>query len=56
MSGIKEQLKEKKMLKRELADKLGMTMPTLKKKLDEPKHLTVGEIMRLRELGFNITI
>jgi transcriptional regulator with XRE-family HTH domain len=56
MSEIKEQLKQKKMLKRELADKMGITMPTLKKKLDNPIHLTVGDIEKLRNLGFQITI
>jgi DNA-binding Xre family transcriptional regulator len=53
---IKQQLKERKMLKRELADEMGITMPTLKKKLDEPRHLTVGDIERLRQLGFIINV
>lgn len=56
MSNIREQLKAKKMLKRDLAEQMGITMPTLKKKLDNPRHLTVGDIEKLRNLGFNITI
>lgn len=53
---IKTQLKERKMLKRELADEMGITMPTLKKKLDEPRHLTIGEVEKLRRLGFIINV
>jgi DNA-binding Xre family transcriptional regulator len=53
---IKTQLKERKMLKRELADEMGITMPTLKKKLDEPRHLTIGEVEKLRQLGFIINV
>lgn len=56
MSNIREQLKEKGMLRRELANELGITMPTLKSKLDNPRRLTVGDIEKLRNLGFNITI
>jgi len=53
---IKMQLKERKMLKRQLADEMGITMPTLKKKLDEPRHLTIGEVEKLRQLGFIINV
>ena len=53
---IKEQLKARKMLKRELANKMEITMPTLKKKLDDPRNLTVGEVEKLRKWGFIINV
>ena len=42
--------------KKELADEMGITMPTLKKKLDEPRYLTIGEVEKLRRLGFIINV
>ena len=53
---IQKQLKEKKLLKRDVCAHLGCTMPTLKSKLDEPTRLTVSDIMALRELGLKIEV
>jgi hypothetical protein len=53
---IRQQLKEKKLLKRDVCAHLGCTMPTLKSKLDEPTRLTISDIRALRELGIEIKV
>lgn len=53
---LKKQIKSKKIKLRDVANELGMTMPTLKSKLDDPNRLTVSDIMKLRDLGITIKI
>jgi hypothetical protein len=51
---IKEQIKQRKLLKRDLCKVLDCTMPTLKVKLDNPKRLTLGDVEKLQKIGLNI--
>lgn len=53
---LKQQLKQLKLLKRDVSAHLNMTMPTLKSKLDHTDSLTIGDVKKLRELGFKIEI
>lgn len=53
---IREQLKERKLLKRDVCNHLGCTMPTLKSKLDNPAKLTLGDVEKLKELGLTFNI
>ncbi len=47
-------LKRLKLKRQDVADSLGITMPTLKSKLVDPMRLTVGDIIELRKLNFNL--
>ena len=38
----------------EVADKLEMTMPTLKSKLKQPKKMTLRDVEVLQSLGFHL--
>jgi hypothetical protein len=40
--------------KMEIADKLGITLPTLQSKILEPDRLTLKDIGNLKELNFNL--
>lgn len=40
--------------KMEIADKLGITLPTLQSKILEPNRLTLKDIGNLKELNFNL--
>tara|TARA_B100000424_G_C22851774_1_gene454186 strand:+ start:607 stop:795 length:189 start_codon:yes stop_codon:yes gene_type:complete len=40
--------------KMEIADKLGITLPTLQTKILEPNRLTLKDIGNLKELNFNL--
>lgn len=40
--------------KMEIADKLGVTLPTLQSKILEPNRLTLKDIGNLKELNFNL--
>jgi len=40
--------------KMEIADKLGVTLPTLQSKILEPDRLTLKDIGNLKELNFNL--
>lgn len=53
---LREQLKQLKLSKRDVSAHLGMTMPTLKSKFDNPGNLTITNVNKLRELGFKIEI
>jgi hypothetical protein len=41
--------------KNEVAEKLGMTMPTLQSKILEPDRLTLKDVGNLKQLDFNLT-
>jgi hypothetical protein len=53
---LKDQIKFKKLLKRDICKHLDITMPTLKSKLDDPKRLTILDVEKLRELELEITV
>ena len=53
---IREQLKERKLLKRDVCKHLGCTMPTLMSKLDNPAKLTLGDVEKLKQLGITFNI
>lgn len=53
---ITEQMKLKKILKRDVCEHLGITMPTLKVKLEDNSKLTLNDVQKLRELGIKIEI
>lgn len=40
--------------KMEIADKLGITLPTLQSKILEPNRLTLKDIGNLKQLNFNL--
>lgn len=40
--------------KMEIADKLGVTLPTLQSKILEPNRLTLKDIGNLKQLNFNL--
>lgn len=40
--------------KMEIADKLGITLPTLQSKILEPNRLTLKDIGNLKKLNFNL--
>tara|TARA_R110000782_G_scaffold65351_3_gene133111 strand:- start:1982 stop:2173 length:192 start_codon:yes stop_codon:yes gene_type:complete len=47
-------LQRLKLKRMEVAEILGITMPTLKSKLKDPNKLTVGNIKALKKLNFKL--
>lgn len=47
-------LKRLKLKRKDVANSLGITMPTLKSKLTDPNRLTVADISALKNLKFSL--
>ena len=47
---LKYQIMDLKLLKKDIAAHLGMSMPTLKTKLENPENLTISDVQKLGEL------
>jgi len=47
-------LKSMGMTRQDVADKLGMTMPTLRSKINDPDRFTIADIRKLKQLNFKL--
>ena len=52
--GFQHQMNKLDLKRKDVAEALGVTMPTLKSKLRNPEKLTVKDVRILEELKFNI--
>lgn len=53
---LKYQIMDLKLLKKDIAAHLGMSMPTLKTKLEHPENLTISDVQKLGQLGIKLTL
>tara|TARA_B100000676_G_C17284313_1_gene439231 strand:- start:152 stop:445 length:294 start_codon:yes stop_codon:yes gene_type:complete len=49
---LENRLREIDISKKNLSDKLGVTQMTLHNKFNKPKSITLGELIKLKEIGF----
>tara|TARA_Y100001935_G_C16963456_1_gene340554 strand:- start:38 stop:331 length:294 start_codon:yes stop_codon:yes gene_type:complete len=49
---LENRLKEINISKKTLSDKLGVTQMTLHNKFNKPKSITLGELIKLKEINF----
>jgi transcriptional regulator with XRE-family HTH domain len=54
--GFQHQMNKLNLKRKDVADALGITMPTLKSKLRDPGKLTLKDVQKLQELSFNVTL
>lgn len=52
--GFQHQMNQLDLKRKDVAEALGITMPTLKSKLRDPEKLTIKDLHKLQELKFNI--
>jgi len=52
--GFQHQMNTLNLKRKDVAEALGVTMPTLKAKLRNPEKLTVADVRILQEMNFNL--
>lgn len=52
--GFQHQMNKLNLKRKDVAEALGITMPTLKSKLRDPGKLTVSDLQKLQKLEFNL--